>query len=358
VLKSAQCLSDPRLMNRLNTTLLILLCVLIIAKSAFAEVLRWPQGCLTGELHVQNNSDSETRAWLQKFKSQLLEESEVRLARQQVTLIPVSAETVSESFTLLHFKKAGTLHAKFICNDNNIIKTYPSHSFEGGVLSYRRSDLKQNKLWIQNLYSGNNQIELEFLDRRMNVLSNSSIALISLETKVIPLISESQNWSYVRVQSQQRFAAFNLTSYGSDGPFIIAPQSTLVSEDAAYFEVRSQDNIGDSFIAKITDPEMIAKAREQITNPTLEKILFARLKKGHGNHNRNWSKREKSFWSWSVSEVTNIADIGSTSCNGLPQVVEDRIDSWIENPGRICFWSYRIRKELKPSEVASGFTIQ
>ena len=168
-----------------------------------------------------------------------------------------------------------------------------------------------------------------------------------------------KSWAFVRVQGANRFAAFNLTTSGSEGPILIASQpSDTVSESAAYFEVRSQDNISDSFIAKITDPDLITQARLQISNPNLEKILFAKITKGHSGFNRNWTKTEKPFWSWSVSEVTSIADLASTSCNGLPQAVEDRVDYWVKDPGRICFWSYRIRKELKPSEVASGEIIQ
>ena len=83
-------------------------------------------------------------------------------------------------------------------------------------------------------------------------------------------------------------------------------------------------------------------------------MLFARIQKDHQGFNRNWSKAEKNFWSWSTSEVPNFADIGSTACNGIPQEVEDRIDYWATDPGQICFWNYRVKKELSPSQVAAG----
>ena len=83
-------------------------------------------------------------------------------------------------------------------------------------------------------------------------------------------------------------------------------------------------------------------------------MLFARIQKNHQGFNRNWSKVEKSFWSWSASEVTDFADLGSTACNGAPQEVDDRMDYWVIDPGQICFWNYRVKKELSPLEVATG----
>jgi len=200
-------------------------------------------------------------------------------------------------------------------------------------------------------------VTVELLDRRFNSLSRATILLKSLGQKNYTVIDQTKSWAYVRVSATHRFSAFNTSSVGSDGPAFIASQKSVVS-DGAYFEVRSQDKKGDSFVAKIIDPLLIAEARKQIANPSLEKILFAKITKGHAGTNRNWSKNEKPFWSWSIAEVTSINDLASTSCNGLPQSVEDRVDSWVKDPGRICFWSYRIRRELKSSEVAAGESIQ
>lgn len=340
-------------MNRINTTLLIVLGLLLVAKSAVAEVLRWPQGCLSGELHVTNSNTFKTSAWLQKMKPSLVSETEVQLSPESVTKILVSAKTTSERFSLLHFTTPSSVTAQFKCKTKN----FTAHSFEGGLLTYRRSDLLQNVVWLQNLFSAENLATVELLDRRFNVLSSSTVLLKSLSQKNFTVLDQTRNWVYLRISAVHRFAAFNTRSLGADGPAFIASQKSVVPE-AAYFEVRSKDNMGDSFIAKISDPALIEEARKQIANPSLEKILFAKIAKGHSGTNRNWSKKEKPFWSWSISEVTNINDLASTSCNGLPQAVEDRVDTWVKNPGRICFWSYRIRRELKSSEVAAGESIQ
>ena len=331
---------------------MIVLVILVCSKSVFAEVLRWPQGCSSGQLEVTNNTTDEVRGWLQKFKPTLTSEVGYAFPPESVTKIALKAKS-SERYTLMHLSKPNSLQTNFICK----LKSYSAHSFEGGILTFRRSDLSEHALWIQNLAPDKNLIQIQYLDRKLKVISESSLKLNSLQKTVFKF--SEKTWSYIRIQGLNRFAAFHLTVAGSEGPSLIASQpSQNVTDAAAYFEVRSIDNIGDSFVAKITDANLIEQARLQISNPSLEKILFAKIAKGHAGFNRNWSKIEKPFWSWSVTEVTSIADLASTSCNGLPQAVEDRVDHWVDSPGRICFWSYRIRKELKPSEIAAGESIE
>ncbi len=339
-------------MNRTKITSLIIFCVLTTTTSAFAEVLRWPQGCLRGQLQVTNPTGTEMQGWVQKFKPSLVSETEHVFQANSTTKISIAAKSTAESFSLLHLGSQGSLQATFHCKT----KSYPAHSFEGGILTYRRTDFSENILQVINLYSAENMVNIQLLDRRFNILSESTLKLKS-RSKTNFKIS-TVNWSYARVSGDHRLAVFNMTTTGSEGPMIIARQPSQVTEGAAYFEMQSRDKVGDSFIVKITSPEMIQQARAQIANPSLEKILFAKVTKGHAGFNRNWSKKDRAFWSWSTTEVTAIADLASTSCNGIPQAVEDRVDFWIKNPGRICFWSYRIQRELKPVDVASGETLQ
>lgn len=339
-------------MNRTKTTLLIIICVLSAVQSVFAEVLRWPQGCLRGELHVTNPTETAMQGWLQKFKPSLVTEVEHQFPANSSTRISITAKSSTERFSLLHLRAPGSLQATLHCKT----KLYPAHSFEGGILTYRRTDFSENLLHIQNLFVADNTVQIQFFDRRFNLLSESSLKLKS-RAKInfkIPTL----NWNYVKVSGDNRLAVFSMTTTGSEGPMIIARQPSQVTDDAAYFELKSRDKVGDSFIVKISNAEMILQARAQIANPNLEKIIFAKIARGHAGFNRNWSKKDRAFWSWSTTEVTAIADLASTSCNGIPQAVEDRVDFWTQNPGRICFWSYRIKREIKPADVASGETIQ
>jgi len=340
-------------MKSLTTPIAAFLIIAFFTYKTSAEVLRWPQVCANGNLEVSNSTTSDINAWLQKFSPQLSNETNFLVKARSTVTLAISSNNPSDFFSIFYFEKANSLKATLHCDELN----FAAHSFEGGILTYRKSNLDETKLWIQNLFTDLNTVKVEFLNRGFQIVGTDSIMLTSMQQLSYKVLSSlaGTDWAYVRVQGAQRFAAFNLTTNGSEGPFLIDSQKSSVSDTAAYFVVGSRDNsVSDQFIVRITDAAMIAKARQQIADPSLEKIIFATVQKGHGGFNRNWSKKDKSFWSWSATEVTNIADLGSTACNGFPQAVEDRMDSWLKNPGQICFWSYRIKKELNPSDVASG----
>ncbi|MFZ3231192.1 MAG: hypothetical protein WA160_13375 [Pseudobdellovibrio sp.] len=321
--------------------------------TSLAEVLRWPQVCLSGNLEITNTTAISINGWLQKINLSLADETQFTFHPHTTLIINIDAKASSEKYSLLHFENSNSLKANFKCNS----EVYPANSVEGGVHIYKKSDLDENKIWVQNLFSANNPIKIEYLNKNLKVLYTSDFILTNYENRTFKVPHEllTKSWVYLRIQALERFTAYNLTTTGSTNPLRIEIQKTSIDKTAAYFTVGLRNNSGDQFVIKITDQTMIAKAREQISNPVLEKIVFARIQKGSSGFNRNWSKKEKSLWSWSTAEITNISDIGSTACNGLPQALEDRVDSWVGNPGRICFWSYRIKKELTPSEVATGY---
>ncbi len=337
-------------MNRIFCLLIQLACCFILTLKCHAEVLRWPQLCVSGKLQIRNNSSSSAPAWLQKFTPSLTEENEITLAPAATTELMIKVTETNTWFSLLSFKKAGVVQATFHCDT----LTYPTSSLEGGVLTFKKSDAFKNTLYLKNLFFDNNLIHVEYLDWQHKFVSEAKVSLGPFQKLNYETPNLKSTWSFVRVWADHRFLAFNMNLTGAALPDQIQPQSTNLPEKATYFVVGDRTNLSDTFLIQLSDPIMIAKAREQISHPNLEKIVFARLQKGHGQFNRNWSKKEKSFWSWSAAEVTNISDLGSTSCNGLPQAVEDRAELWLKDPGQICFWRYRIKKELTATEVISG----
>ncbi|MGZ6395786.1 MAG: BP74-related protein, partial [Pseudobdellovibrionaceae bacterium] len=64
-------------------------------------------------------------------------------------------------------------------------------------------------------------------------------------------------------------------------------------------------------------------------------------------------------WSWQVVEAQNYADFAHISCDGTPALVEERLNSWLqETGGTICFWNYRVVRELTLRELTQQFTQQ
>lgn len=315
-----------------------------------AEVLHWPQLCTTGELHLKNNGSTNISAWLQKFGKNLLRETEIEIAALSSLILPLDPLAKEERYSLLIINENNSFDVKYKCND----RLYSASSLEGGQLTFKKTDLATNQIWIQNLFTDSNEVQIEFQDLEYKKIASKIFNLPSLQSVLFAVPESIKNWSYFKFTASHKSTAFNLTAIGNDNPVIVAPQKTEVDFSAYYFLIGPRTGSTDSFIVKITDENLVERARDLIKNPQKEKMLFARIQKNHQGFNRNWSKVEKSFWSWSTTEVTDFADLGSTACNGAPQEVEDRMDYWVIDPGQICFWNYRVKKELTPIEVASG----
>ncbi len=321
-----------------------------------AEVLHWAQNCKKGELIISNNSPQTQRFWLQKFSPTLIAESEVAVDSGKSVKVKLAHQKSSDRFSLLHFNPSSSIqnmHFAYSCGSKN----YFLSALSGGMQTYRKLNPTQEIFHLQNLTTANNQVVIENLDRTLQVTSKTTLMLRSGEAKNITRKIDASTF-FIRISSGASLAQFQLTSTGAQGPLILQPQVTVVDNQAHYFEVGSRDGLDDSFIIKIQDPAMIAKAQEQISNPQLEKIIFAKIQKGSAGFNRNLKTRTKNLWNWSTTEVTSFSDLGSTTCNGVPQFVEDRIDSWQKDPGRICFWGYRIKRELTAEEVSTGQDLQ
>jgi hypothetical protein len=318
--------------------------------NVFAEVLHWPQLCEGGELQIQNNSPHAFSVWLQKFDKNLVQEIEIELADKSTIIYPLENITKDEHYSLLHFAEKLAVEVVYKCNN----KTYAANSFEGGVITFQKSDNKENLVVVENLYSGKNSVQIHLKDKYFNIIQTKDLELASFKKYYFDIPKDLTAWTSVQINATHKYSVFYLDQQTNPKPLTVKPQPSEIDTKANYFLVGPRSGAGDSFIVKITDTSIIEKARDLIKNPQKEKMLFAKIQKDHMGFNRNWSKPEKSFWSWSASEVTSFGELGSTACNGTPQQVEDRVDFWVEDPGQICFWNYRVKKELKTSEVAHG----
>ncbi len=339
-------------MTLLKSAFSLLIFTLTLSSAAQGEILRWPQICPVGKLLVQNSSNQTFRAWIQKFSGEKRIETELTLPAHRLVSINIQSAQASERFTLMHFADPTKISAVFEC-ENPAVQRVAANSVEGGVMRFSKSDLAENKLWLQNLYSDSNLLRIDYFSDSDQVVFSESVVLGSLQQKNHKPVRTNLAFYYLRISAAHRMSAFNLTSQGAVGPNAVKPQKVDLEMSAGYFLVSPREGPGDSFIVQIKDPEMILRARELVAHPEMEKMVFAKIEKGHHAFNRNWSKKEKSFWSWAPTEVTNFADYGSTSCNGIPQLVEDDVNQWTKDPGRICFWNYRIKKELTSAEMAA-----
>ena len=330
---------------RIKHHLAFALALSISAGFASADVLHWPELCRTGVLRMKNTDNANQSLWLQKFNPSLATETEYDVPPLGEVSINIE-KLENEHYSLLHFNSARKMQVSYECGKN----TYAASALEGGAVTFPRNGI--TSVWLQNLFSGTNAVEIEFQNIAFQKLSSVTFELNSLASRNFEL--PALDWHYLKITSTNRLTSFPLNDSGAVVPVLVQAQKTEVENDAAYFLVAAREGASDSFVVKIKDAAMTAKARDLVKNPQKEKMLFARIQKNHQGFNRNFSTTQKNLWSWSTAEVTNFADLGSIACNGQPQVLEDRMDSWLEDPGQICFWNYRVKKELTPLEVATG----
>lgn len=128
----------------------------------------------------------------------------------------------------------------------------------------------------------------------------------------------------------------------------------IVSNKSRYYLL--QDSMkSSSYVVEIQDPLMIAEANSQIQTPNSlhSRILIAQVDYSSNQINRNFLAADKSIWSWHVSKAIRFTQVASQECDGNPEMLEEYLKLWKESQMPICFWNYRISRELTPNEIAN-----
>lgn len=331
-------------------TLLVMSALLINIASlnAVADVFRWPKLCANQTLSVENKSNKEQTVWLQEWDKYVVDEIENQVPAKGKIYLQLSHDpsVLAQDYSLLALDNPKDLVVETNCNLRDIVS---GDTLEGGVVYYKLNPRASNEVQLKNLFPGRNTFYIE----DVSTVKTSTPVQIDVEGRELFTFTLKPDPTSigVKITAKERFRTAIHTSSTVLKPSYVEPQRSVASTDEKYFLVGPSDNKGDQFVVKIKDPVMVQKARDQITNPKLQKIVFAKIQLGNQGYNRNMTKKDKSFWSWSVTEVTNISDFGSTACNGFPQMLEDQAEAWVKGLGKICFWSYRIKKELSLDEV-------
>ncbi|MES2801306.1 MAG: hypothetical protein V4654_02340 [Bdellovibrionota bacterium] len=331
-----------------NLSFLVLIQLATVAASG--EVFRWPKLCVNQTVSVENKSNKEQTVWLQEWDKYIVDEVDhVIPAKSKIHLqLSHDPSTSTQDYSLLALDTPKDLVIETNCDLRDIVT---ADSLEGGVVYYKINPHAINEVQLKNLFPGRNTFYIEDL----SFTKKSAPLEIDVEGRELFkfTLKPEPTSTWVKITARERFRSNVITLAAILKPAYVEPQRSIASADEKYFLMGASDNTGDQFVVKIKDPVMVQKARDQITNPNLHKIVFAKIALGNQGYNRNMIKKEKSFWSWSVTEVTNISDFGSTACNGFPQMLEDQAEAWVKGLGKICFWSYRIKKELTYDEVTN-----
>lgn len=122
--------------------------------------------------------------------------------------------------------------------------------------------------------------------------------------------------------------------------------STEKDTSPHYYEFTHKDGETNySFIAKTSDPEVIAKVESELKKPLDHRSLHIHsdIDRGNDGYNNNWN------WHFIPGEWS-LPSVSAEVCDGRPGMVEDNLDYWIDQVGYFCPWSSRVLREVEPPD--------
>lgn len=101
----------------------------------------------------------------------------------------------------------------------------------------------------------------------------------------------------------------------------------------------------ETFVVATSDPEVIEKVEAQLAKPKEERKLHINgvIARGEQNYNPGYP------WHFVEGEWA-LAELSAEVCDGRPSSVSEDLDYWVDEVGRFCPWSSRVKREVDPPE--------
>jgi len=111
-------------------------------------------------------------------------------------------------------------------------------------------------------------------------------------------------------------------------------------EELRYFEFVHTETSG-TFIAATSDPEVLNAIESQLSKPPEERGRFIAgpITRGDAGYN------DQHPWHFVEGEWT-LVETAIEACDGAPAYVDTHVDYFVDEVGRYCPWSSRVRKEV------------
>lgn len=329
--------------------LCLLLCLpLCLPLPVLAESLYFPSLTGTASLRLNNPTNTEKLAWIQIKSQSTLEEVPLRLpAKESLILhesdflkegLEYSIKIQSPQIMVFRDLESGG-SMKGSNQTNPSVRFFVPRVFGSLTLAVLNQSYASQKIW------------LHYFNRRHQLLGSEVIQSRNyFQTSIHPLKAPLDTNS-LELEGMGRLQARLLNQNRWQEGLEMGPVRVEAPESQTYFLVSNRD-LSDSYVIALTDASTIQRAREVIQSKR-ELIVFAKIAPTEKSWNRPLTGNSRVPWSWKVTEVTNFADFGSIACDGSPSQVEENLPQWM-NQGRICFWSFRLLRELTAKEVSQG----
>lgn len=318
-----------------------------------AGTLHAPQTCSPKELSLiaLNSSNEERVFWLQIFDHGQVEEIPQELGPQeQKKFAGIGFLRPGQTFAVRSFAKdlSFVLSCQGLLRMNEI--TSPAIEFE------LRGERGPFRLLHENLHPTVGHFQVRILDAE-----NKTIHELTSETgeshqsrELIFRVPAEATHLQVRSVGRQSVQLLDQRTGRAWPVQAGTPLKVAAPKEKRYFLLSNREQ-SESFVAALDDGPLAQQA-EDILQGQQEKLLIAEIEPAAiPGINRNFSAADRSPWSWQIARPKEFADFGAIDCDGSPSLVEDRFVTWMRlNPRRICFWNYRLQRELTPAEVSRG----
>lgn len=330
--------------------------ILFTAAPAHAENFFSPLLCPAENTYLQvENTTAEAQSfWFQKLGKAPFDEtySEVK-SHGSLSLPLADYYRPGETAIAVKTQNAG-LNFSARCKDSTL-----NWKLEGRVSPWKRLEVSADdyllNLNLSNLSQQENKLEISFESHR-GVLAVQTLTLPAEFKNHTQLLNLPFGTRLISIHGKGRWTGKIFNDVSQEIPLTDETLQLVQAPPARYFLFASlYADTKENFVVPMTTPVMIQETLEQIRNPQSARLLVARIEKSQSGTNRDFSSATKTPWSWRVQEAQNYADFAHISCNGTPQIVEERLNAWmLETGGTICFWNYRVVRELNSWEITQS----
>lgn len=103
--------------------------------------------------------------------------------------------------------------------------------------------------------------------------------------------------------------------------------------------------VDEYFVVRISDPAVVALAREIVAGRQPQRVILGELRPGEGGFNHDPTAGR--IWSWHLDPATvRLVDAVIELCDGLPSYVEEDLAYWLSTVGKYCPWLGELEREI------------
>lgn len=290
---------------------------------------------------IENKSPEAEPVWVLFYQDEFIEEAYFEIpAHSKKTLLLDQIKQPAWNFSVL----TKSMKVTPVNSSLNLLDRWQLKASTRFEVSLQKQSSLQMKYF--NLFIERQKVTVSFLNSFGKVLGQSEFLTSSFRKSLQRTEQIPSGATKLLIESE---AALSIGSSLAVSPALDDARS--VSENFKYFLVQNGPG-GTSFIAPIDDPQLIERAREEITNPQ-GYIVFAEIELNRNQANRDFSSLKKPYWSWSIKKVTGMAQIGADWCQAYPEMIERMLHGFLRQQ-RVCFRGQRIIRELSSIEVQTG----